>query len=264
MSLLPGSLLSQLLKLKQIILSSRMRFEHLQHLSCLTALQSCRVTLAAHALEEPFSNLNLLQDLTRLHLASTDSQHNITNLSLPTNLHKIQLFRCTGFRPAVLWQMGRLRSLSILETHLMHGGEGTTDLLALLRRLPALPSLDLASGTIKHQDTGHPLPCGDQVSSSQYTHIDSTHPPFQWFYAVRVFEEGVAGALRRAPWQGWCAYTPSGGDGVLQAQVLAHSPASASNLPQGPMTATFVIARHAAERNLLSRHCVGRRVRYPQ
>lgn len=60
LSLLPGGLLSQLVKLTCINLSNPMSFEHLQHLTCLTGLQNCTVTLADGAQQESFAKIKLL------------------------------------------------------------------------------------------------------------------------------------------------------------------------------------------------------------
>lgn len=155
LSLLPGSLLSQLVKLTCIDLSSPMRFAHLQHLTCLTGLQSCRVTLADGAQQERFAKFKLLQGLTCLHLSCDQSSQQsmgyaeTRGLYQLTTLQDIMVSRCMSFKPWILRQIVGLRTLSLYKLHLLGGKAGTSDLLGVLPHLSALTRLDLQF-TLQH------------------------------------------------------------------------------------------------------------------
>lgn len=155
LSLLPGSLLSQLVKLTFIDLSSPMRFAHLQHLTCLNGLQTCRVTLADGAQQERFAKFKLLRGLTCLHLSCDQSSQQsmgyaeIRGLYQLTTLQDIMVSRCMSFKPWILRQMRGLRTLSLYKLHLVGGKAGTSDLLGVLPNLSALTRLDLQF-TLQH------------------------------------------------------------------------------------------------------------------
>ena len=158
LSLLPGSLLSQLVCLTRIHLPDTMRFASLEHLSCLTALQQCHVALAPGAQQERFRGVRQLQHLTSLQLDCHQSQQTIgyvetQGLYHATSLQELDVWACKAFRPTVLKRMGSLHTLIIRRTSLSGDATvsptGTSRLLEVLPRLTALTLLDL-TGTLQH------------------------------------------------------------------------------------------------------------------
>ena len=156
LSLLPGSLLSQLVRLTSIYLSNTMRFGSLEHLSCLSGLQQFRVVLAAEAKQESFSGVDQLQHLTSLRLDCHQSQQSIAvgvkcqpDLSKLTTLKELDVWACKDFKPVVLQQMRSLQDLAIRRTNLSGDARGTSNMLRMLRVLKGVKQLDL-EGTLQH------------------------------------------------------------------------------------------------------------------
>lgn len=148
-SLLPGSLLSQLLQLTHIQLSSPIRFASLQHLSCLTRLRVLLFALAADAAQEELSGVQHLQQLHGLYITCNAAQHisleHTPDLVQMTNLRVLALDRCRALDASVLWRMAHLRYLSLQQSTLVGEAAGTSTLLAMLPDLTSLESLELAA-----------------------------------------------------------------------------------------------------------------------
>jgi hypothetical protein len=172
-SLLPGSLLSQLVKLTSICLSSQMRFADLQHLSCLTGLQVLHVALAAGAQQVIFAGIKQLQQLTCLSLSCFESRQSIgfnetRGLHHLSTLRTIRMWQCQRFRPVVMRKMQDLRDVILMYTNLAGAADGTSSMLALLPHLPAVTRLDL-TGTLKH----HSAQLSDYTSLGTLTQLGS-------------------------------------------------------------------------------------------
>ena len=155
-SLLPGALLSQLVRLKSVCLSETMRFASLEHLSRLTDLQRFQVVLAADNEQDRFTGISRLQRLTSLKLDCHQSQQHIglrvkqtPDIYHLTSLQELEVVGCRVFRPGVLQQMTNLRDVILRKCAMRADDRGTSTLLRMLPLLTAVTRLDL-TGTLKH------------------------------------------------------------------------------------------------------------------
>lgn len=153
-SLLPGCLLSQLVKLTRVQFSSHMRFADLQHLSCLAGLRDFQVALAGSVQQTSFAGVQHLQQLTHLSLSCFQSQQHFgpdetSSMCKLINLRALHVWMCQGFQPMMLRHMHDLRDVSINHTNLVGEADGTSSLLGMLPHLSAVTCLDL-TGTLKH------------------------------------------------------------------------------------------------------------------
>jgi len=150
-TMLPGSLLSQLLQLRIISLDQRTLFSNIQHISCLTLLQRLDLQLHTGMQCEELAGLQGLQNLTSLNLgchhptslgASSTITHSIAHL---TALKVLCLSMHLTFDPTVLEGMVGLQHLSLRTVQLAGDAAGTSALLAVLPAISHLTFLELNS-----------------------------------------------------------------------------------------------------------------------
>lgn len=158
---IPGCVLSQTLQLTHLRLAGAVVDDTLSHLGCCSLLQHlvldlgdtlCYWDVTAPVLQEGLQHLTALTHLAihftkdqQLQLQEGEppfiTSSSIPSLSRLTALESLSVYSASAFDPAVLQNMTRLTSLSVVSTPLVGGPAA---LLAVLPRLRCILRLDLA------------------------------------------------------------------------------------------------------------------------
>lgn len=220
-TMLPGSLLSQLLQLRCIVTDTYTVFSSIQHIGCLTLLQHLDLMLHASTQCEELAGLQRLQNLTFLDLGSTEPNSlSISATTTPgfahlTALKVLSLHRQLSFDPTLLEGMVGLQWLWLHAVELAGGAAGTSALLAVLPAISHLTFLELNSSL---------RDCAPQ--QAEYTALGALTQLVTLRLITCVIPEGlwqqlVAAGLCMSSMTGLVLYHVNGWDTCLDAADLA-------------------------------------------